>query len=71
MAEAVVFDVGELPVVLKVRHIQETLGISRQESYRLVHMAGFPVMRIGRSIRVPQDAFLRWLEQQANVEKER
>jgi hypothetical protein len=31
MAEAVVFDVGELPVVLKVRHIQETLGISRQE----------------------------------------
>jgi len=70
MAEAVVFDIDELPVVLKVRHIQETLGISRQESYRLVHTAGFPVMRIGRSIRIPRDAFLRWLEQQAGMEEE-
>ena len=71
MPEAVVFDIGELPVVLKVHHIQETLGISRQESYRLVHTAGFPVMRIGRSIRVPREAFLRWLDQQAGIEEER
>jgi excisionase family DNA binding protein len=65
-----VFDVCELPVVLKVRHIQETLGISRQESYRLAHTAGFPVVRIGRSIRIPRDAFLRWLNEQAGEQEE-
>lgn len=71
MPVATVVDVAELPAVLHMRHVQEILGVSRVVAYELTHRRGFPVVRIGRCIRVPRDAFLRWLEQQARVEEER
>jgi excisionase family DNA binding protein len=55
----------ELPVVLTMEHIQQTLGLSRQKTYELPHVRGFPAVRFGRAIRVPRDAFLKWLEMQA------
>jgi excisionase family DNA binding protein len=55
----------ELPLVMRVEDVQRALLISRLKAYELVHQQGFPTMRIGRSIRVPRDAFLRWLEAQA------
>jgi excisionase family DNA binding protein len=69
MATATVVDIAGLPVVLTMRHIQEILGISRPKTYELAHTQGFPAVRLGRTIRVPRDAFLRWLEQQAGVEE--
>lgn len=71
MAEAVVFRVDELPMVLTMRHIQGVLGISRPETYKLAHTRGFPVVRFGRSIRVPREAFLRWLDEQTVLEETR
>jgi excisionase family DNA binding protein len=58
---------AELPLVLTVSDIQRMLGISRVTAYELVHRQDFPIVRIGRVIRVPRDAFLRWLETQAGV----
>ena len=69
MATATVIDVAGLPAVLTLKHVQEVLGISRPKTYELAHTRGFPVMRFGRAIRVPREAFLRWLEQQAGVEE--
>jgi excisionase family DNA binding protein len=54
----------ELPLVMRVEDLQRALLISRLKAYELVHQQGFPTVRIGRSIRVPRDAFLRWLEVQ-------
>lgn len=60
-----------LPHVLTMRDIQNYLGISRPKAYELAHARGFPVIRIGRCIRVPRDAFVRWLEGQAERQEER
>ncbi len=62
--------VDELPLVLKMYHIQKVLQISRTEAYKLPHIKGFPAVRIGRSIRVPKAAFFRWLAQQAGVQED-
>ena len=56
-----------LPPVLTMRDVQDYLGISRPKTYELAHTRGFPVVRIGRAMRVPRDAFLRWLNQQVDV----
>jgi excisionase family DNA binding protein len=69
MATATVIDVAGLPAVLTLKHVQEVLGISRPKTYELAHTRGFPAVRFGRAIRVPREAFLRWLDQQAGVEE--
>jgi len=69
MADAVVFQADELPMVLTMRHVQGVLGISRPETYRLAHTRGFPVIRFGRSIRVPREAFFQWLDEHTGIEE--
>jgi excisionase family DNA binding protein len=54
----------ELPLVMRVEDVQRVLLISRLKAYELVHRQGFPTVRIGRAIRIPRDAFLRWLDAQ-------
>lgn len=55
---------------LTVREISERLNISLPMAYRLVGDAGFPTIRVGRVIRVPEDAFRRWVEQQTEARHE-
>ena len=65
MANATVTDIEALPAVLTMKNVQNILGISKTKTYELPHTEGFPVVRFGRSLRVPKAAFLRWLESQA------
>ena len=55
----------ELPLVLTIADLQKVLGISRVMAYELVHREAFPVVRIGRAIRVPRESLLRWLNSEA------
>jgi excisionase family DNA binding protein len=57
----------ELPVVLTIKQLREVLQISRPKAYELAHQAGFPSVRFGRTIRIPRDALLRWLEKGGNA----
>lgn len=52
------------PVMLKAKHIEEILDLSKGKTYDLLNSKNFPTVRIGRTIRIPRDAFLRWLEDQ-------
>ena len=70
MPKGTVKDAQELPLVLTMRHVQEVLGCAKDVAYRLPHVKGFPSVRIGKSIRVPRDAFLRWLNEQAGEQEE-
>lgn len=70
MPTSTVKDAQELPVVLTMRHVQEILGCAKDVAYRLPHLAGFPAMRLGKSIRIPRDKFLRWLDAQAESNEE-
>ena len=59
----------ELPLLLTVEELARTLRISRTMAYELVNRANFPAVRIGRAIRVPRDALLRWLEAQTGADQ--
>ena len=62
MATTMVKDIEDLPAVLRMKDVQDILGISRPKAYELAHTAGFPVVKFGRTFRVPKAAFVRWLE---------
>jgi len=53
-----------MPSILKVEDVQKLLRIGRRQAYELVKQEGFPVIRLGRSIRVPAHAFFEWLRTQ-------
>ena len=71
MAKSAVVDQQTIPLLLTMKNIQEVTGLSKAKAYELAHSRGFPLVRFGRSMRVPREAFLRWLDQQAGVEGER
>jgi excisionase family DNA binding protein len=62
--EALVKSVEDLPAILNMQQVQILLRVSRPKVYELANTAGFPAVRIGRAIRVPREALLRWIEEQ-------
>lgn len=46
-------------------------GIGRNSFYRLIHQPGFPVLRIGRKVLIPIDAFRAWLNQRSDTQGRR
>ena len=68
MSIAAVKDVRELPVMLTVQNVQNVMGLSKPKAYELVHTKGFPVIRFGRSMRVPRDRFLEWLDDRVGAQ---
>jgi excisionase family DNA binding protein len=61
--------VQTLPPMLTMRDLQEYLGVSRPTAYGLAHTQGFPTVRLGWAIRIPREAFFRWLEAQYGGEE--
>lgn len=49
-----------------VDELAATMGISRPKAYELANTEGFPIIRVGRRIRIPVSAFQQWLEVQAS-----
>lgn len=47
---------------LTVKEIQSILKIGLNSAYNLIHSKAFPVIRIGRSYRIPRASFYAWLE---------
>lgn len=41
------------------------VGVSRPTIYRWMALPGFPVVRIGKTVRIPIRAFEAWMEAQA------
>lgn len=58
----------DLPLMLSAPEVAAVLGISRAGAYDLVRSAGFPRMKIGNRILVPKDKFLKWIDEQTEVE---
>jgi hypothetical protein len=61
----------ELPEMLRVEEAAELLRISRSRAYAEVGLyqstdgaSGLPSIRIGRTLRVPKRALLRWIDAQ-------
>lgn len=59
----------DLPLTLTVPEVGEVLGISRAAAYELVRSKGFPHFKIGTRILIPKDKFIKWIDQQAEVDE--
>jgi len=49
-------------VLLRAPQVAEMLGVSRSKIYTLLAQQKLPVVKIGRSVRVPRDALAAWIE---------
>jgi excisionase family DNA binding protein len=50
--------------VLTVPEIAKILGVGKANAYNLVKQDVFPVIKIGRQLKVPKQAFYRWFNNQ-------
>ncbi len=55
-------------LTLSVRELAERLGVSTPVAYNMVHMKGFPVIRVGKRLLIPVAGLERWLEDSANYD---
>lgn len=51
--------------ILTVKQAAQLLQLSEDVVYPLTHRADFPAVRIGRTIRIPYDMLMAWVEAQA------
>lgn len=54
-------------LLLRAEDVQRALGIGRSKVYELIASGDLPVVRIGRSVRVPSKALDEWIERQTKV----
>jgi hypothetical protein len=53
--------------LLTFSQIQKEMGINREQVFHLVTSRGFPLVKIGRTYRIPCKALVRWLVQEAGI----
>jgi excisionase family DNA binding protein len=49
------------PAMLKVPEVAARLGISTSKAWELSRSGRLPIVRIGKSVRVPADALDKWI----------
>lgn len=54
---------NDLPLFLNASLVSQVLGVSSSSGYELMHMPGFPVLKIGGRMVVPKEKFIQWVEQ--------
>jgi excisionase family DNA binding protein len=57
-------DLSDLPLLLTVQDLADLLHVGRNAAYEQCHRPGFPAVRIGKQLRIPRDALVRWLDTQ-------
>lgn len=55
----------EQKLTYTAKEAAQAANVSMPTFYGWTKIAGFPVVRVGRKVVVPIDAFKRWLEEQA------
>ena len=52
-----------LPRLLKGPQVASSLGVARSKAYQMMADGTLPIVRMGRSVRVPEQALREWVEQ--------
>ena len=55
-------DWGQMPLILSIPEVAKILGVGHYTAYGLVNQKGFPVIRLGRKLKVPRDKLRAWIE---------
>ena len=53
----------DLPLFLNAETAAALLGVSISSMYELMHEKGFPVLRVGSRLVIPNDKLRAWVEQ--------
>ena len=54
-------------LLLRVEEAREALGLGRTKFYELLRTEGFPVVRIGRCVRIPVELLSLWIAQNSKT----
>jgi len=54
-------------MLLTVRELAQILRIGRSSAYELCRQKEFPVVRIGKTIRIPRLALYEWIDRQSQL----
>ena len=60
-------NVDDLPIMLKVKDLMEFLGITKGSAYELARSNKLATLRIGRCIRIPKGALIKYLIQEGDL----
>lgn len=52
----------EMKSTYTVKDLQSLLNISKNTAYKLVVSGAFPVLKIGRTYRIPREGFHKWMD---------
>lgn len=55
---------GEERLAYRIDEAAETLGISRSKTYALISAGKLPVIRLGKTMRIPAEALREWVRKQ-------
>jgi len=55
---------GLEPLLLKAPEVAKLLGLGRSKVFAMVAAGELPVVRIGRSVRIPRHALEAWIREQ-------
>jgi len=50
-------------LAMSVQEMAKVLGIGYSHAYNLTHVKGFPAIRIGRRIIIPNDGLKKWVDE--------
>jgi excisionase family DNA binding protein len=56
-------DAGEDRLLLRIEEAATLLGVGRTTVYAMVSAQKLPVVRIGRSVRIPREALVQWTQE--------
>jgi excisionase family DNA binding protein len=57
---------GLEPLLLRVTDVALVLGIGRTKVFALLAAGELPVVRLGRSVRIPREALERWVRERTD-----
>lgn len=57
----------QLPLALNADGTAAVLGVSRANTYTIMHSKDFPTIVIGKRMIVPKDKLLAWMEEQLSA----
>ena len=58
------------PLLMRGPEVAAALGISRALAYRWMQTGVLPTVRVSRSVRVPHDGLLQWIERNTHTSGE-
>ena len=57
-------------MLLRAEEVAKALGVGRSKAYEMMASGEVPVVRIGRSVRVPAESLRRWISDRVESEGE-